>query len=106
MEERQPGDAAVAFVAFQGREHLRAVGGQVQLGDLDASRGPGRTGGVLQVGDGGGVDLLGIPRGRYLAGRLRKNLRTPSAASLVVRIAAGSQSSRTACRRPTWPGSD
>ena len=91
------------------------------MGDLHAGRDAGRPGGVLQVGDGvrcrcrpdsqvaptsSGTASTAMTRGRSLAGRLRKNLRTPSADSVVVRIADGWQSSSTACRRPTWPGSD
>ena len=52
-----------------------------------------------------GTASTAMTRGRSLAGRLRKNLRTPSAESVVVRIAVGWQSSRTACSRPTCPGS-
>ena len=52
-----------------------------------------------------GTASTAMTRGRSLAGRLRKNLRTPSAESLVVRIADGLQSSSTACSRPTCPGS-
>ena len=52
-----------------------------------------------------GTASTAMTRGRSLAGLLRKNLRTPSADSVVVRMADGWQSSRTACRRPTWPGS-
>ena len=121
VEERQPGHAAVALFALQRLDDLDHVGGQVQMGDLHTRRDAGRAGGVLQVRDGVGVDVstgsqvaptssgtasTAMTRGRSLAGRLRKNLRTPSAASVVVRMADGWQSSSTACRRPTWPGSD
>ncbi len=52
-----------------------------------------------------GTASTAMTRGRALAGRLRKNLRTPSAESLVVSTAEGVQSSSTACSRPTCPGS-
>ena len=52
-----------------------------------------------------GTASTAMTRGRSLAGLLRKNLRTPSADSVVVRMADGWQSSMTACSRPTWPGS-
>jgi hypothetical protein len=61
VEERQPGDAAVGFLALEGLDHLYDVGGQVQMGDLHAGGDARRPRGVLQVGDGvlvDGVDVL------------------------------------------------
>ncbi|SKV81331.1 Uncharacterised protein [Mycobacteroides abscessus subsp. massiliense] len=52
-----------------------------------------------------GIASTAMTRGRSLGGRFRKNLRTPSAQSVVVSTADGWQSSRTACRRPAWPAS-
>ncbi len=68
VEERQPAQPAVALLALQAVEHLQHVGGQVEVGDLHARRGPGGAGRVLQVGDGVLVGLGRLPGGRDLVG--------------------------------------
>ena len=68
MEERQPAHTAVAFRALHGIYHLDHVGGQVQMRDLDARRGAGGAGGVLQIGDGVVAGRHGLPGGGDLGG--------------------------------------